>query len=163
MDMHVLPVGVYFSPLSTSPNPALEQLLGVLAKSVRAAGFLFSSLRIHQSAHIPIVGARKVKRTYFLLICFCLNSASFLVAGLRIASEGLIYVPDFLCDMSAATLQCSMNPWREFGGLHTHRSDCISFPPLPSRPSGSCSRRLLLSPSHHRSDAKSAASLRLGR
>ena len=90
----------YFSsPPPMSSEPPLEQLLGVLAKSVRAAGFLlplyvvtFSQISIANRYIIlhTISSGSYGKKTYCLVICLCLKPASFWLAGLRIASDGLM-------------------------------------------------------------------------
>jgi len=86
---------------SSSPGPP-EDVLGVLANSIREVVFL-PDLQHRQPTQL--IASRSFAAycgysTYCcFVICLCLNPASFWLAGLMIASEGLMYAP--LCGVSA--------------------------------------------------------------
>lgn len=88
--LHFASAGVASSE-SSSPLPLFP--LMVLEKRDRAVGFLLFVLRNVSPRHSL---ASLYHSTHCLLICLCLKPASFELAGLRIASEGEIYVPEEL-------------------------------------------------------------------
>lgn len=86
--MHAHCCSFPLSALASSSPP--EQLLGVLAKSIREV-VLLPFLRDLTLALMFLNPARSDDWTYCcLLICLCLKPTSFWLAGLMMASEGLM-------------------------------------------------------------------------